>query len=33
MVNVASWDDDDPPHLTPHPPESTDVVIEFAPMH
>lgn len=33
VVNVASWDDADPPHLLPHMPESTDVMVEFAPTH
>jgi len=33
LVNVASWADTDPPHLQPHMPESTDVLIEFGPMH
>jgi hypothetical protein len=33
LVNVASWDDTDPPHLLVHVPESTDVLIEFGPMH
>jgi hypothetical protein len=33
MVNVASWDDADPPHLLPHVPESTHVMVEFGPVH
>jgi len=33
VVNVASWDDADPPRLMAHPPESTDVVVELGPMH
>jgi hypothetical protein len=33
VVNVASWDDEDPPHLLAHSPESTNVRIEFGPMH
>lgn len=33
LVNVASWDDADPPHLQPHLPESTDVLIEFGPVY
>ena len=33
LVNVASWDDADPPQLLAHSPESTDVLIEFGPMH
>ncbi len=33
LVNLASWDDADPPHLQPHIPETTDVLIEFGPMH
>jgi hypothetical protein len=33
VVNVASWDDEDPPHLLAHQPESTNVLIEFATTH
>lgn len=33
VVNVASWDDADPPRLLPHQPQSTDVMVEFEPMH
>jgi len=27
VVNLARWNDEDPPKLSPHEPESTDVVI------
>jgi hypothetical protein len=27
IVNLASWNDDDPPALAPHEPEATDIVI------
>jgi hypothetical protein len=27
VVNLASWNDEDPPKLSPHEPESTDVLI------
>jgi hypothetical protein len=33
VVNVASWDDANPPRLLAHPPESTSVMIEFGPVH
>jgi hypothetical protein len=33
VVNVASWDDDDPPHLLAHAPESTNILIEFGSTH
>jgi hypothetical protein len=33
LVNLANWDDADPPRLLPHPPVSTDVIVEFGSMH
>ncbi len=33
VVNVANWDDADPPRLLPHVPQATDVIVEFEPMH
>jgi len=27
VVNLASWSDDDPPSLSPHEPEPTDIVV------
>ena len=33
VVTLASWDDADPPMLTPHEPEPTDVVIILGPRH
>jgi hypothetical protein len=33
LVKLASWDDADPPHLVPHAPEQTDVLIELESMH
>lgn len=33
LVNVASWNDADPPQLLPHVPELTDVLIELGSMH
>ena len=33
VVNVASWDDDDPPTLTPHEPEPTDIFVVLASTH
>jgi hypothetical protein len=33
LVNVASWDDTDPPQLLVHAPVPRDVLIEFEPMH
>jgi hypothetical protein len=33
VVNLASWDNADPPKLAPHEPEPTDVVILFGPKH
>lgn len=33
VMNVASWDDEDPPNLLAHAPESTDVTIAFGPTH
>jgi hypothetical protein len=33
VVNVANWDDTDPPRLRPHAPVSTDVIVEFGLMH
>lgn len=33
VVNVASWDDDDPPGLMPHDPEPTDVFLVLASTH
>jgi hypothetical protein len=33
VVNLASWNDEDPPKLAPHEPESTDVVIVLESIH
>ena len=33
VVNVASWADDDPPSLTPHEPEPTDIFVVLASTH
>ena len=33
VVNLASWNDSNPPSLEPHEPESTDVVIELGSAH
>ncbi len=33
VVNLADWNDADPPSLTPHEPEPTDVVIVLGSKH
>jgi hypothetical protein len=33
VVNLASWNDADPPSLAPHAPETTDVVIVLGSKH
>lgn len=33
LVNVASWDDPDPPQLLAHLPEPTDVLIKLGQVH
>jgi hypothetical protein len=33
VVNLANWDEADPPHLVCHMPEPTDLVIEFETLH
>ena len=33
VVNLANWDDADPPHLVRHMPKLTDLVIEFEAMN
>lgn len=32
VMNVASWDDEEPPTLVPHPPQTTEVMIELRPL-
>jgi hypothetical protein len=33
VVNLASWNDEDPPKLAPHEPEATEVVIVLESKH
>jgi hypothetical protein len=33
VVNLASWNDEDPPKLAPHEPEATEVVIVLGSKH
>jgi hypothetical protein len=33
VVNLASWNDEDPPTLTLHEPEPTDVVVALGSLH
>ena len=33
VVNLASWNDEDPPKLAPHGPEATEVVIVLGSKH
>jgi hypothetical protein len=33
LIKIASWDDADPPHLVPHTPEETDILIELETTH
>jgi hypothetical protein len=33
VVNVANWNNTDPPSLAPHEPEPTDVVVVFGSKH
>jgi len=33
VINLASWNDGDPPVLEPHEPTPTDIVIQFETMH
>ena len=33
VVNLASWNDANPPSLEAHEPEPTEVVVEFGPKH
>jgi len=33
VVNLANWNDADPPALEPHEPTPTDIVIQFEAMH
>jgi len=33
VINLASWDDEDPPNLAPHAPEPTEVVIVLGSKH
>src|SRR5262249_44294329 len=33
LVKIARWDDADPPHLVPHTPEETDVLIKLESAH
>lgn len=33
VVNLASWNDADPPKLAPHEPEPTEVVVVFGSKH
>jgi hypothetical protein len=33
VVNLANWNDANPPSLEPHEPTTTDLVVQFEPMH